>query len=88
MQSQFSLSGRVIDIKQLTYTCTSPGHPLFGNVGRLPRLEPRETYAWSGAGGHVGGQDVVRVAVQVLAGPVIPHSGTGIGVTGGDLDVA
>ena len=37
--------------------------PLFGNVGRLPRLWPRETLAGSGAGGHVGGQDVVRVAV-------------------------
>jgi hypothetical protein len=38
-----------------------------GNVGRLPRFKPRETRAWSGAGRHVSGQDVVRVAVQVLA---------------------
>jgi hypothetical protein len=33
----------------------------------------------SGAGGHVGGEDVVGVAVQVLAGPVIAHGGAGIG---------
>ena len=43
-------------------------HTLIGNVERLPRLKPRETKAWSGAGGHVGGEDVVGVAVQVLAG--------------------
>jgi hypothetical protein len=28
------------------------------------------------------------VAVQVVAGPVIPHRGAGIGVEGGDLHVA
>jgi len=38
--------------------------------------------------GHVGGQDVVRVAVEVVTGPVVPHRGAGIGVTGGDLHVA
>src|SRR6266487_1349253 len=43
---------------------------------------------WLGARCHVGGEDVVRVAVQVLAGPVIPHRGTRVGVAGGDLDVA
>jgi hypothetical protein len=62
-------------------------HPLIGNVGCLPRFKPREAQAWSGAGGHVGGEDVVRVAVQVLTGPVVPHSGARVGVTGGDLDV-
>ena len=61
--------------------------PLIGNVGRLPRFKPREAQAWSGAGGHVGGEDVVRVAVQVLTGPVVPNSGARVGVTGGDLDV-
>ena len=40
----------------------------------------------SGAGGHVGGEDVVGVAVEVLAGPVIAHRGAGVGVPGGDLD--
>src|SRR5215469_16888284 len=49
---------------------------------------PGETRIRSGAGGHVGGEDVVRVAVEVLAGPVIPHRGSRIGVAGGDLDVA
>jgi hypothetical protein len=43
---------------------------------------------WSGARCHVGGEDVVRVAVEVLACPVIPHRGTRVGVAGGDLDVA
>jgi hypothetical protein len=43
--------------------------------------------AGSGAGGDVCGEDVVRVAVQVLAGPVIPHSRARVGVPGGDLDV-
>ena len=44
--------------------------PLIGNVGCLRGYEPREAQAWSGAGGHAGGQDVIRVAVQVLAGPL------------------
>ncbi len=48
---------------------------------------PRETRVRSGTGGHVGGEDVVRVAVEVLAGSVIPHSGARVGVPGGDLDV-
>jgi len=34
------------------------------------------------AGGHEGGEDVVRVAVQVLAGSVVPHRGAQVGVTG------
>ncbi len=50
--------------------------------------EAQEAEAGLGAGGHVGGQDVVRVAVQVLAGSVIPHRRTRVGVTGSDLDVA
>ena len=40
----------------------------------------------SGAGGHVGGEDIVRVPVEVLAGAVIPRGGAGIGVPGGDLE--
>jgi len=43
---------------------------------------------WSCAGGRVGGEDVVRVAVQVLAGPVVSHGGARVRVTGGNLDVA
>ena len=42
----------------------------------------------SGAGGHVGGEDVVGVAVELVAGSVISHRRSGIGVAGGDLDVA
>ena len=52
-----------------------------------PRPEPREAQAGSGAGGHVGGQDVVRVAVKVLTGPVVAHRGPRVGVAGSDLDV-
>src|SRR5581483_4625766 len=44
--------------------------------------------AGSGAGGHEGGEDVVRVTVEVLASTVVAHRGAGIGVTGGDLDIA
>jgi hypothetical protein len=36
---------------------------------------------------HVGGEDVVRVTVQVLACPVVAHGGAWVGVPGGDLDV-
>src|SRR6266496_1824269 len=43
---------------------------------------------WSGAGSHVRGEDVVGVAVEVLAGPVIAHGGARVGVPGGDLDIA
>jgi len=53
-----------------------------------PRARLRETPAESGAGGHVGGEDVVGVAVQVLAGPVVPHGGARVGVPGGDLHIA
>jgi hypothetical protein len=55
---------------------------LIGNAERLPGPEPRDTQAGSGAGGHVGGQYVVRMAVEILAGPVITHRGAWIGVTG------
>jgi nucleoside 2-deoxyribosyltransferase len=44
--------------------------------------------AVSGAGGHIGGEDVVGVPVEGLAGSVIAHGGARIGVPGGYLDVA
>jgi len=47
----------------------------------------REARAGSGAGGHEGGEDVVGVAIQVLASSVVAHGGARIGVTGDDLDV-
>src|SRR5665647_1875067 len=37
---------------------------------------------------HVGGEDVVGVAIEVLAGPVVLHGGAWVGVAGGDLHVA
>jgi hypothetical protein len=61
-------------------------HPLFGNVGRLPRPELGD------ADGQVpeailGGQDVVWVAVEVLTGSGVPGRGArravGIGVADG-----
>jgi hypothetical protein len=42
----------------------------------------------SGSGGHEGGEDVVGVSVEVLAGAVVAHGGAWVGVAGGDLDVA
>jgi hypothetical protein len=54
----------------------------------VSRVGPRETRVRSGAGGHVGGEDVVRVAVEVLAGSVISHRRARVGVAGGDLDVS
>lgn len=36
----------------------------------------------------MGGEDVVGVSVKVSAGPVVAHGCLGIGVPGGDLDVA
>jgi hypothetical protein len=42
----------------------------------------------SGAGSHVGGQDVVGMPVEVLACPVVAGGRSGIGVPGGDLDIA
>ena len=41
----------------------------------------------SGSGGHVGGENVVGVAVEVLPGPVA-RGRAEIGVPGGDLDIA
>ena len=46
-----------------------------------------ETRGRSGAGCHIGGEDVVGVTVEVLAGPVVAHRGAWIGMAGGDLDV-
>jgi hypothetical protein len=53
----------------------------------VSRISCHEDAAASGDGGHVGGEDVVGVAVEVLAGPVIPHRGARVGVSGGDLDI-
>ncbi len=42
----------------------------------------------SGTGGHVGSEDVVRMAVKVLACSVVAHGGPRVGVPGCDLYVA
>ena len=44
--------------------------------------------ASSGAGGHVSGEDVVGVPVEILTGVVVAHGGLRVGVPGGDLYVA
>jgi hypothetical protein len=58
----------------------------------MQRVSPvaalRERRAGLGAGGHEGGEDVVRVAVEVVAGSVVAHGGARVGVAGGDLDGA
>ena len=41
-----------------------------------------------GGAGDEGGDDVVGVAIEVAAGPVVAGGGAGVGVAGGDLDVA
>ena len=46
-----------------------PEHTHLGNVGCLPCAHVTGDAAVSGAGGHVGGEDVVGVPVEVLAGP-------------------
>jgi hypothetical protein len=59
-------------------------------VGGVPGAGSRCTrrLARSGAGRHVSGQDVVGVAVEILAGAVVTHRGAWVGVAGGDLDIA
>ena len=54
----------------------------------VSRAHIRGDAAASGAGGYVGGEDVVRVPVEVLACSVIARCRAGIGVPGGDLDIA
>ncbi len=51
-------------------------------------MRPVGAMARSGTGGHVGGQDVVRVAPGILAGPVVSHRGARSSLAGRDLDVA
>jgi len=41
-----------------------------------------------GGSGDEGGDDVVGVSVEVAAGSVVAGGGAGVGVSGGDLDVA
>ena len=57
---------------------TSPAARTAGDAGKAQ--------ADSGAGRHIGGQDVVRVTVEVAAGPVIPHRGARISVRPGHRD--
>jgi hypothetical protein len=61
-----------------TYVRTerSDPHPVIG----------RSVCWWvlSGGGGHVGGENVVRVSVEVLAGSVVEHGGARVGMPGGD----
>src|SRR5215468_12672902 len=65
----------------------SSSNALFGSGGRLRGAESAEDLGWSGARGHVGGEDVVRVAVEVLAGAVITHRRAWVSVAGGNLDI-
>jgi hypothetical protein len=52
------------------------------------RGEPDRLVGGSGGAGDEGGDDVVGVSVEVAAYPVVAGGGAGIGVPGGDLDVA
>src|SRR5215471_19846746 len=63
-------------------TSYSPAmHLMLYASAAIPKAHP------SGAGGHVGGEDVVGVAVQILAGPVVAHRGPRISVAGRDLHI-
>jgi hypothetical protein len=44
--------------------------------------------SWSGARGHVGSEDVVGVAVEVLTGAVVAHRCPRVSVAGRDLHVS
>ena len=57
-------------------------------LARSDRAKDAGDAAVSGTGGHVGGESVVGVPVEILAGPVIAGGRAGIGVPGGDLDIA
>jgi transposase len=63
-----------------------PGRPGPGRGHAAHRTGPGRR-GWSGAGGHVGGQDVVWVAVEVLTGSVVSCRGArhavGIGAADG-----
>ncbi len=54
----------------------------------MRRMVSRSCRDQSRAGGHECGQDVVGVAVEVLASSVVAHGGTGVGMTRGGLDVS
>ena len=54
----------------------------------LNSARPRLSLGLVGAGGHVGGEDLVGVAVEVLAGSVVAHGGARVAVADGDLYVA
>ena len=54
----------------------------------LPAKPCENAGSRSGGSGHVAGEDVDGVAVEVAPGAVVPGRGAGIGVPGGDLHVA
>jgi hypothetical protein len=62
------------------------GLPVIKDLIRTPASRHRR--GGSSSGGHVGGEDVIGVAVEVLPSSVVSHGGAGVGVAGGDLDVA
>jgi hypothetical protein len=55
-----------------------------GTIALGPVLISEVRLLWSlRSGGHVGGEDVVGMAVEVLAGAVVAHGGAWVGVAGG-----
>jgi hypothetical protein len=60
-------------------------HP-FGDSAKHAHRQSRVSAL--GPGGHVGSEDVVRVAIEVLARPVVAHRRPQVGMAGGDLHIA
>src|SRR5690242_20616621 len=54
-------------------TACTAGSPFDDEPVAASDLSIRSSAACSGAGGHEGGQDVVRMAVEILAGTVVAH---------------
>src|SRR5664280_1076769 len=81
--------GRVYYTRTTSLTFSSPSKdPLAVSWGNVSvSLWPWGPGTGLCARRHVGGEDVVGVAVQVLACPVVAHGGARVGVPSGDLDI-
>src|SRR4051812_7295866 len=80
--------GQPLDAPETHHRSRLVGTGLPSNWRSRNALMPLSGSRVSGSCGHVGGEDVVGVSVEVLAGAVVAHGGAWVGVAGCDLDVA